>query len=147
MLTRRAFAADAAAGLAALALAPHTFAKKVDQPLGVQLYTVRSLVDKDFPGTLAAIRKIGYRTVETYVAEYKMPAKDLRQAILDAGLTVPTRTLGTTTSGPASITPRSWAWNAWSVPRCSDRWRPRPTASNKPPINTTSGDNRRRAWA
>ena len=33
------------------------FGKKMDCPVGVQLYTVRSLVDKDFPGTLAAIRK------------------------------------------------------------------------------------------
>ena len=89
MPTRREFVTGAAAGLAACALAPRAFGKKMDRPLGVQLYTVRSLVDKDFPGTLAAIRKIGYRTVETYVAEYKMAAKDLRQAILDAGLIVP----------------------------------------------------------
>jgi sugar phosphate isomerase/epimerase len=77
-----------------MALAPRAFGRKTDHPLGVQLYTVRSLVDKDFSGTLAAIRKIGYRTVETYVAEYKMPAKNLRQAILDAGLTVPSAHFG-----------------------------------------------------
>jgi sugar phosphate isomerase/epimerase len=75
-------------------LAPRAFGKKLDRPVGVQLYTVRSLVDKDFPGTLAAIRKIGYRTLETYVAEYKMAAKDLRQAILDAGLTAPSAHFG-----------------------------------------------------
>jgi sugar phosphate isomerase/epimerase len=89
MPTRREFVTGAAAGLAACAIAPPAFGKIMDRPLGVQLYTVRSLVDKDFPGTLAAIRKIGYRTVETYVAEYKMSAKDLRQAILDAGLVAP----------------------------------------------------------
>jgi sugar phosphate isomerase/epimerase len=89
MPTRREFVTGAAAGLAACALAPRAFGKKMDRPVGVQLYTVRSLVDKDFPGTLAAIRKIGYRTVETYVAEYKMAAKDLRQAIVDAGLIAP----------------------------------------------------------
>ncbi|MFZ0338503.1 MAG: sugar phosphate isomerase/epimerase [Terracidiphilus sp.] len=94
MPTRREFVTGAAAGLAACALAPRAFGKKVDRPLGVQLYTVRSLVSKDLPGTLAAIRKIGYRTVETYVAEYKMPAKDLRQAILDAGLIVPSAHFG-----------------------------------------------------
>jgi sugar phosphate isomerase/epimerase len=48
----------------------------------------------DLPGTLKAIRKIGYGTVETYVAEYKMSAKDLRAAILDAGLTVPSAHFG-----------------------------------------------------
>jgi sugar phosphate isomerase/epimerase len=89
MHSRRDFLAGAGAGVAAFALTRRAFGKKTDRPLGVQLYTVRSLVDKDFPGTLAAIRKIGYRTVETYVAEYKMAAKDLRQAILDAGLTAP----------------------------------------------------------
>jgi len=89
MPTRREFVAGAGSGLAAFALASRAFGKTMDRPVGVQLYTVRSLVDKDFPGTLAAIRKIGYRTVETYVAEYKMPAKDLRQAILDAGLIAP----------------------------------------------------------
>lgn len=94
MPSRREFVTGAAAGLAACALAPRAFGKKMDRPVGVQLYTVRSLVDKDFPGTLAAIRKIGYRTVETYVAEYKMPAKDLRQAILDAGLIAPSAHFG-----------------------------------------------------
>jgi hypothetical protein len=69
MPTRREFVTGAAASAAACALAPRAFGKKMDRPLGVQLYTVRSLVDKDLPGTLAAIRKIGYRTVETYVAE------------------------------------------------------------------------------
>lgn len=94
MPTRREFMAGAGAGLAAFASAPRAFARKMDRPVGVQLYTVRSLVDKDLAGTLAAIRKIGYRTVETFVAEYKMPAKDLRQAILDAGLMVPSGHFG-----------------------------------------------------
>ncbi len=94
MLTRRKFVSDAAARLAACALAPRAFGKKIPRPLGVQLYTVRSLVDQDFPGTLAAIRKIGYETVETYVAEYKMKAGELRQAILNAGLTVPSAHFG-----------------------------------------------------
>jgi sugar phosphate isomerase/epimerase len=89
MLTRREFVQNAAAGAATLALAPTALAKKSDRPVGVQLYTVRTVLQNDVPGTLAAIRKIGYRTVETFVAEYKMSAKDLRQAILDAGLEAP----------------------------------------------------------
>jgi sugar phosphate isomerase/epimerase len=94
MLTRREFMGDAAAGLAATAWAPQAFAKELDRPIGVQLYTVRNLLQTDVPGTLAAIRKIGYRTVETFVAEYKMSAKDLRQAIVDAGLTAPSAHFG-----------------------------------------------------
>src|SRR5579862_9873836 len=94
MLTRREFAGGAAAGVAALALGPRAFGKKVERPLGVQLYTVRGILQNDVPGTLAAIRKIGYQTVEAFAAEYKMPAKDLRQAITDAGLRVPSAHFG-----------------------------------------------------
>ena len=93
MLTRREFLGEAA-GLAAVALAPQAIAKKLVRPIGVQLYTVRSVLQNDVPGTLAAIRKIGYRTVETFVAEYKVSAKDLRQAIVDAGLSVPSAHFG-----------------------------------------------------
>ncbi len=93
MQTRREFVRSAAAGFAAIGMEPVAFAKNMDRPLGVQLYTVRSLMD-DLAGTLKAIRKIGYSNVETYVAEYKMSAKDLRAAILDAGLTVPSAHFG-----------------------------------------------------
>ena len=88
MISRRQFMSNAAAGVAAAALIPASSAEAAERPVGVQLYTVRSLVQNDLPGTLAAIRKIGYQYVETFVAEYKMNAKDLRAAILDAGLTV-----------------------------------------------------------
>jgi sugar phosphate isomerase/epimerase len=94
MLTRREFVQNATAGLAAMAVAPRGYAKKADRPVGVQLYTVRSVLQNDVPGTLAAIRKIGYRTVETYVAEYKMSAQDLRRAILNAGLVAPSAHFG-----------------------------------------------------
>lgn len=94
MLTRRKFVGNAAAGLAGLALERAAFAKPAERPIGVQLYTVRSILPKDVAGTLQAIRKIGYQNVETFVAEYKMSAKDLRQAIVDAGLTVPSAHFG-----------------------------------------------------
>lgn len=94
MLTRREFLGDAAAFAAAAALTPQTFAKKIERPIGVQLYTVRNILQNDVPGTLAAIYKIGYRTVETFVAEYKMGAKELRQAIADAGLKAPSAHFG-----------------------------------------------------
>jgi sugar phosphate isomerase/epimerase len=94
MQSRREFLGNAAVGLAAMGMGKLATAKELDRPLGVQLYTVRSLVGNDFPGTLKAIRKIGYRTVETYVAEYKMSARELKAAILDAGLTVPSAHFG-----------------------------------------------------
>jgi sugar phosphate isomerase/epimerase len=94
MLTRREFAGSAAAGAAAFALGSRAFGKMMDRPLGVQLYTVRSILQNDLPGTLAGIRKIGYQTVEAFAAEYKMSAKELRKAITDAGLTVPSAHFG-----------------------------------------------------
>jgi sugar phosphate isomerase/epimerase len=94
MVTRREFLEAAGVGFAAMAAGAPAFARRVDLPIGVQLYTVRSIIDADLSGTLQAIRKIGYRTVEAFAAEYKMPAKDLRQAILDAGLAVPSAHFG-----------------------------------------------------
>jgi len=94
MQTRREFLAGAVAGLAVSALNSTAYAKKMDRPLGVQLYTVRSIIEQDLAGTLDAIRKIGYRNVETYVAQYKMSAKDLLTAILNAGLTAPSAHFG-----------------------------------------------------
>lgn len=89
MHTRREFLAGAATGLATAALTPLAFAKGSWPPLGVQLYTVRQQAQTDLPGVLAAIRKIGYTTVETYAAQYKISAQDLQKAIVDAGLKVP----------------------------------------------------------
>ena len=94
MLTRRQFAGNAVAGMIALALDRASFAKPPERPIGVQLYTVRSLLPNDLHGTLKAIRNMGYRNVETFVAEYKISAKDLRKAILDAGLAVPSAHFG-----------------------------------------------------
>jgi sugar phosphate isomerase/epimerase len=94
MLTRRQFVGNAAASMTALALDRAALAKSADRPIGVQLYTVRSLLPNDLAGTLAAIRKMGYQNVETFVAEYKISAKDLRKAILDAGLAVPSAHFG-----------------------------------------------------
>lgn len=94
MLTRRKFVGSAAARLTALAMDRTALAQNAERPIGVQLYTVRSLLPNDLAGTLAAIRKIGYQNVETFVAEYKLSARNLRKAILDAGLKVPSAHFG-----------------------------------------------------
>ncbi len=59
------------------------------RPLGVQLYTVRKQAEKDLPGVLAAIQKIGYEEVETYWDVYTHPAAELKRMINDHGLRVP----------------------------------------------------------
>jgi len=95
MHTRREFVAGAIAGIATASLPPKAFAAPSAPPLGVQLYTVRNLVSTDLPGTLATIRKIGYRTVETFAAQYgKSSAQDLQKTIVDAGLTAPSGHFG-----------------------------------------------------
>ncbi|HEY6620019.1 MAG TPA: sugar phosphate isomerase/epimerase [Steroidobacteraceae bacterium] len=46
--------------------APHTrpFFRRTGLPIGLQLYTVGDDLQRDFAGTLAAVAKIGYQTVE-----------------------------------------------------------------------------------
>jgi sugar phosphate isomerase/epimerase len=59
------------------------------RPIGAQLYTVRQDAERDLPGVLKAIRKIGYTEVETYWDIYGHPAGELRSMIADCGLRVP----------------------------------------------------------
>ena len=94
MHTRREFLTGALAGLTASAVTPLAFAANSAPPLGVQLYTVRQQAQTELAGVLAAIRKIGYTTVETYAAQYKISAADLRKAIVDADLKVPSGHFG-----------------------------------------------------
>jgi sugar phosphate isomerase/epimerase len=56
--------------------------------LGVQLYTVRSLLEKDFDGTLAAVAAIGFTEVE-FAGYFKQPAQQVRDALKRHKLTAP----------------------------------------------------------
>lgn len=87
MITRRRFIQSSAGALAAVATARTVFGAA--QPIGVQLYTVRTLTKADLPGVLAEIRKIGYDEVETYWDVYAHPAPELKRMIQDHGLRVP----------------------------------------------------------
>ena len=90
MQTRREFLGGTTAAAASLAFSKPAFAAAVaDSAIGVQLYTVRSEIIAEPARVLAAIRKIGYQTVETFAAQYTRPAAELRGLILDAGLTLP----------------------------------------------------------
>jgi sugar phosphate isomerase/epimerase len=55
---------------------------------GIQLYTMQPLLLSDFAGTLRAIRRIGYREVET-VGLLGQDAREFRRALDDAGLVAP----------------------------------------------------------
>jgi sugar phosphate isomerase/epimerase len=83
-LTRRDFSKAALAGLAAAA-SPFASAKPRKVGLALQLYSVRSELEKDLPGTIAAVGKIGYEAVE-FAGYYKRTAKELRSMLDAAGM-------------------------------------------------------------
>lgn len=88
MLNRRDFLQSSIAALiAGAATARRALASA--QPIGVQLYTVRTLSQRGLPGVLATIRKIGYEEVETYWDVYTHTAAELKRMIGDHGLRVP----------------------------------------------------------
>jgi sugar phosphate isomerase/epimerase len=67
MTTRRRFLQAIAGGLgvSALGAAPRPARNARGAPFGLQLYSVRRELDKDVPGTLAKVKAIGFRDVET----------------------------------------------------------------------------------
>ena len=75
----------ATAGLAAAARR-HRFFAAHGLPIGLQLYTLGDAPDKDLDGTLQAVARIGYRTVEG-VGYMKHTAAEFRAALDRAGLT------------------------------------------------------------
>lgn len=80
-LSRRAFVL----GAAACAATSRLHARPSHLPIGLQLYSVRNLLPKDFDGTLAALCSIGYTVVEA-AGYYDRSAKDFRHAMDQAGL-------------------------------------------------------------
>ncbi len=67
-------------------------AMKFTRPLGVQLYTVRTLMPKDARGTLAAIASMGYEFVEPgrgQLAQLEPHLKELKLATPSVGLELP----------------------------------------------------------
>ena len=83
-VTRRNFIGGAAA-IAALSSARFSFAEPLGLAPGIQLYSVRDQMAKDFEGTLAAVRKAGYVEVES-AALPKKSAAEIRKALDQAGL-------------------------------------------------------------
>ncbi len=77
--TTGAIAAAACVGAGRLAAAP------LKQPVGLQIYSVRDLMEKDFDGTLAKIRGAGYTVLEA-AGYYDRSAADFRKAMDQNGL-------------------------------------------------------------
>jgi sugar phosphate isomerase/epimerase len=76
--------AGASLGLASCATNQSSAAKK-KIPVGVELYSVREDCKKDFPGTLAAIAKMGYPGVE-FAGYWNRSAVEIKKMLDDNGL-------------------------------------------------------------
>ncbi|MGB8260428.1 MAG: sugar phosphate isomerase/epimerase [Terracidiphilus sp.] len=83
-LTRRDFA-RLGTGAALAAGAGRLMARPLGLPIGLQLYSVRELLPKDFDGTLAKVRAAGYTDVEA-AGYYGRTAAQFRAAMDKAGL-------------------------------------------------------------
>lgn len=61
--------------------------------IGIQLYTVRRDLERDFEGTLARVAEVGYREVE-FAGYYGRSASDVRAVLNRVGLTAPASHVG-----------------------------------------------------
>lgn len=102
--SRRSFVKAGAAGaaLAALPGCQSLGCCKQKPRVGVQLYSVRNLCSKDLPGTLKAIKEIGYAGVE-FAGYYGRSAKELKQMLDDNGLVACGTHTGVDTIKPENI--------------------------------------------
>lgn len=61
------------------------FASPYGKPVGLQLYTLRDQLQKDVPGTIAQIAKIGYKDVEIY-SLYGKTSSEFKKILSDNGV-------------------------------------------------------------
>jgi sugar phosphate isomerase/epimerase len=88
MISRRTFLTESLATVAFATAADSILplqAASLALPLGLQLYSVRDLLPKDYDGTLRKISSLGYREVEA-AGFYDRTAAQVKQSMQDAGL-------------------------------------------------------------
>ncbi|MGB6744779.1 MAG: TIM barrel protein [Terracidiphilus sp.] len=83
--SRRTFMKATGAFAAACAGVDRLAAKRLHMPIGLQLYSVRDQLPKDFDGTLAQLHAAGYAVVEA-AGFYNRTAADFRGSMDKAGL-------------------------------------------------------------
>lgn len=83
--SRRDFLKTTGVVAAAASMGRHLMAAPLHAPIGLQLYSVRNLLPRDFDGTLHALAGFGYRVVEA-AGFYNKSAADWRHAMSQAGL-------------------------------------------------------------
>lgn len=87
-VSRRTFLKSVSAsgiGLALWSRVPELMADPLGLPLGIQLYSVRNLLPKDYDGTLRELSAIGYREAEAAGFFGRSP-KEVKQSMDRAGL-------------------------------------------------------------
>ena len=104
--TRRRFISTAGAACAATAQnqawSGIGYAAHSSRALGIELYTVEAVLEADMAGTLTALKRIGYRNVETGLIS-KIAAKDLRAGLDAAGLACPSAHLRFSSADPSPL--------------------------------------------
>jgi sugar phosphate isomerase/epimerase len=99
MTTRRDFLATLGAALGATSLAACASngqaaeSRRTLGRVGIQLYTLRSLLAKDFEGTIAKVAGIGYKEVE-FAGYYNRTPAQIRSVLASNGLTTPSSHIG-----------------------------------------------------
>jgi sugar phosphate isomerase/epimerase len=84
-MTRRQFLARAAAAAGLAGVAGRATADPLGLPIGLQLYTVREQLSKEFDGTLKQVAAVGYKEVELF-SLLGRKAKAVRESLDAAGL-------------------------------------------------------------
>ncbi len=82
---RRFLQASAVAAVAAVLPVRRALANPFGLPLGLQLYSVRDQLQQDYPGTLKAVGRLGYKEVEA-AGFYNQSVSEVRGAMEAAGL-------------------------------------------------------------
>jgi len=94
-MDRRTFiASTTAAALASMNRFSWAAAEHRIQKIGLELYTVRAALDKDFAATIARVAKVGYKEVElaqffAHLPEFNPSPKEARKILDDNGLASP----------------------------------------------------------
>ena len=94
-MKRRTFIETSVAAAALYAARPSWAAESAHEikRVGLQLYTVRSEMPKDFEGTIAKVAETGYKEVE-FAGYFKHSPKDVRAIVDKHGLTAPSTHIG-----------------------------------------------------
>ena len=70
--------------------------------IGLQLYTLRDLTQKDFLGTIRKVADMGYKAVE-FAGYFNTPAKELKSLLHEVGLVAPSAHVGLNFNEPDKL--------------------------------------------